>query len=527
MLLVAGGAVAVAHTLAVVAFCWSAATAIAAVVAGESIDSLAVLVIATALSVLVRAVTQAGLDVLAARGAARVKSQLRTAAVEALDRGGLDAVTARSSARTAVLLGQGLDAMDGYVGKYLPQLVLTVVATPLVVAVLALADPVTGIAVVLTLPLIPLFMILIGLATQAMQQRQWEALGVLAEGFHEVVRGLPTLTIFGRQHRQESRIRDITEQYRRRTMRVLRLSFLSGFALELAASLSVAVVAVSIGIRLIDGDITLALGLFVLMLVPEAYLPLRQVGAQYHAASEGIAAADDVLNVIEHPARARPTADIPDRRGAVLALEARSVTVERDGVPCLHACDVTVAPGEIVAVVGPSGAGKSTLVAAILDFVDLREGSILVGGSAAERRDRIAWAPQRTTLIGATVGDAVTLGDPDGDPEHLRAALRLAACDVEPTAPLDASGGGYSGGQTHRVAIARAIYRALRRQAALIVLDEPTAALDARTESQVIDGLAELAADGFGILIVTHRNAVADRADRVVTVLSREAEARA
>jgi len=524
MLLVAGGAVAVVHTLAIVAFCWFAATSLAAVIAGEPLDALAGPVIATAISILVRALSQAALDALAMRGAARVKSQLRAAALDALDRGGARALETRSSARLSVLLGQGLDAMDGYIGKYLPQLVLTVVATPLIVGVLALADRTTGIAVIVTLPLIPVFMILIGVATQAMQQRQWAALGTLAQGFHEVVSGLATLTIFGRQHRQEARIRDVTEQYRRRTMRVLRLSFLSGFALELAASLSVAVVAVSIGIRLIDGDIALALGLFVLMLVPEAYLPLRQVGAQYHAAAEGIAAANDVLDVLAEPEPEAVALGVIEARTDAPALEACGVTIERDGAPVVQRLELQVCPGEIVAITGPSGAGKSTLVAGILDFVPLTEGSIAVGGSSVARRDRVAWVPQRASLIGASVGEAVAFGDSVVDPHRVQAALRLAACDLDPATPLEVAGRGLSGGQTHRVAIARAIYRALRLQSALVVLDEPTAALDARTESRVMNGLAELAAAGFGILVVSHREAVADRADRTVVVEPRRAE---
>lgn len=524
MLLVAGGVVAVVHTLSIIAFCWFAASAIAAVIAGEPIATLGGPVIATAASILARAVSQAILDALAVQGAARVKSQLRTAALDALDRGGVDALAATSSARLSLLLGRGLDAMDGYIGKYLPQLVLTVVATPIVVATLALADRATGIAVILTLPLIPAFMILIGLATQAMQQKQWQALGTLAQGFHEVVSGLSTLTIFGRQHRQEGRIRDVTEQYRRRTMRVLRLSFLSGFALELAASLSVAVVAVSIGIRLIDGDIALALGLFVLMLVPEAYLPLRQVGAQYHAAAEGIEAAAEVLDIIERPSERERAPEGPESNTAHVALDLRNLAIHRGGEPIVEGFELTVAPGEIVAITGPSGSGKSSIVAAILDFVDAHDGVILVGGSRDARRDRIAWAPQRATLIGATVGEAVSLGDPEPDSDRLGQALRLAACDLAPDLPLDVAGGGLSGGQKHRVVIARAIYRALRHRVALLILDEPTAALDARTESRVMDGLAELAANGFGVLVVTHREAAAERADRAVSAPQWRAE---
>ncbi|MCA1942659.1 MAG: hypothetical protein LDL15_03520, partial [Yonghaparkia sp.] len=299
VLLAVGAVVAVGHTASIIAFCWFAAQTIAAVVDGVPVERLGTLVIATALSILARALTQAALDALAVRGAARVKSQLRARAIAALDAGGSELLGATSSARVATLLGQGLDALDGYLARYLPQLILTAVATPLIVGVLLLADLTTGITVILTLPIIPVFMVLIGLSTRAVQQKQWRQLGALSQGFLEVVQGLSTLMVFGRQHRQADRIAAVTDEYRRRTMAVLRLSFLSGFALELAASLSVALVAVSIGIRLIDGSLLLGLGLFVLILVPEAYLPLRQVGTQFHAASEGLAAAEDVLELLE------------------------------------------------------------------------------------------------------------------------------------------------------------------------------------------------------------------------------------
>lgn len=526
MLLVAGGAVAVVHTLAIVAFCFFAATSVARVIAGESLEALAVPIVATAVSILVRAGSQAALDAIAVRGAVRVKAQLRERALDALDAGGPELLARHPSARLAVLLGQGLDAMDGYVGSYLPQLVLSVVATPIVVLALLAGDLASGIAVIVTLPLIPVFMVLIGLATRAMQRQQWDALGELAQGFSEVVEGLSTLMLFGRQHRQEGRIRQVTADYRRRTMAVLRLSFLSGFALELAASLSVAVVAVSVGVRLIDGDITLALGLFVLMLVPEAYVPLRRVGAQYHAAADGIVAADDVLALLDeagaHADRAQPAGDRePAARDSAPALRVHGLTVERDGQTVVRDAEFDVPAGSLVAIMGASGAGKSTLAAAILDFVDPVTGVIEVGGASANRRDRLAWAPQTARLVGATVADAVALGDPQPDRDRvLRALATAAADDIDPDASLDARGQGLSGGQVQRVAIARALYRAERIDAALVLLDEPTSALDEATEARVLDGLRTLAAAdaGRGVLVITHRPAVAQVADAVVTL---------
>lgn len=502
-------------------------------------------IIATAVSIALRASTQALLDALAVRGAATVKSQLRARVIAAVDAGGSKTLGQHSSAHVATLLGQGLDAMDGYIGKYVPQLILTAVATPLVVAALLMADLVTGITVILTLPIIPVFMVLIGMATQAVQRRQWRLLGTLAQGFLEVVQGLSTLMVFGRQHRQVDRIASVTEHYRRSTMKVLRLSFLSGFTLELAASLSVALVAVSVGVRLIDGDIGLALGLFVLILVPEAYLPLRQVGAQFHAASEGIAAADDVLTLLESaPAPSAPalsssaptghsllpsdddaaTTDhsTPSRAtSAVPALAVRDLTVRRGDRVVIDRLTAEWMPGTVLAITGPSGAGKSSLLGAILGFVEA-DGVVELDGealSAADRAHRIAWAGQRPELTGGTLDVVVALGSPSVDAELVQRSLAWAAVDDVPRdTELGAAGEGLSGGQAQRVALARAHYRAIERDSSIVLLDEPTSALDSVTESRVIEGLRQLANQGRLVVVVTHRRAVMAAADALLTV---------
>ncbi len=511
---------------------------------------MGMLVAATAASVVTRALTQAALDALAARGAARVKSQLRERAIAAIDRGGSAELGRRSSGSLATIIGPGLDAMDGYVGLYLPQLILTAVATPIVVGVLLLADPATGIAVMLTLPLIPVFMVLIGLSTRAVQRDQWQQLGTLAQGFLEVVQGLSTLMVFGRQHRQVERIATITDEYRRRTMRVLRLSFLSGFALELAASLSVALVAVSIGIRLIDGEIALAFGLFVLVLVPEAYLPIRQVGAQFHAASEGIAAADDVLALLEGVggATADPAAStastghllpsssaatvIHDRSSALMhgaarpsasvavpALAVRELTVRRGDRVVIDRLTAEWMPGTLLAVTGPSGAGKSSLLGAVLGLVE-HDGVIELGGSPvppAARLARLAWAGQRPELTGGTLDEVVGLGATTIDPERVTASLLWAGADDIPRGTvLGAAGDGLSGGQAQRVALARAHYRAIERDCRVVLVDEPTSALDAASEQRVVAGLRALAAERRLVIVVTHRRAVMAAADAVL-----------
>lgn len=559
------------HTLSIIAFCWFAAQSIAGVVDGVAVAQLGMPIIATAVSIVVRALTQALLDALAVQGAARVKSQLRARVIAAVDAGGSALLGSTSSARVATLLGQGLDAMDGYIGRYLPQLILTAVATPIVVGVLLFADLATGITVILTLPLIPVFMVLIGLSTRAVQRQQWQLLGSLAQGFLEVVQGLSTLMVFGRQHRQIDRIAAVTEEYRRRTMRVLRLSFLSGFALELAASLSVALVAVSIGIRLIDGEIALALGLFVLVLVPEAYLPLRQVGAQFHAASEGIAAGQDALDLLDTAPASAPAAEadsgatraesvaliagassqsigpvwgqptglaaIQDRSRPVVHASASTAPRPTVGViPALAVHDLTVRrgdrivvdglsgawmPGTVLAVTGPSGAGKSSLLGALLGLVE-HDGVVELSGSPvppAARAARIAWAGQRPELTGGPLDEVVALGSVAPDPERVTTSLRWAGVDDVPRGTvLGAAGDGLSGGQAQRVALARAHYRAISRDCRIVLVDEPTSALDAASEQRVIAGLRELADDGRLVIVVTHRRAVMASADAVLVV---------
>jgi ATP-binding cassette subfamily C protein CydD len=291
-------------------------------------DRLPLLVAGALAALCVRSAASWAMDTVAARGAVRVKAQLRAAALDALDArsplgdaGGSGAAGAASAAgpsdaELATVLGRGLDALDGYFSGYLPQLILTVVATPLLVAAVLLADPVSGLTVLVVFPVIPVFMILIGLATQAVQDRQWTQLQHLSASFLDAVSGLATLKIFGREQRQSARIARETEEYRSRTMKVLRVTFLSGFVLDLAGTFSIALVAVTVGTRLVTGDFPLGLGLFVLLLLPEVFIPIRQVGAAFHASAEGLAASSRVFEIIGNGADAalRPVADPAPRR---------------------------------------------------------------------------------------------------------------------------------------------------------------------------------------------------------------------
>lgn len=481
------------------------------------------------------------------RAAAAVKSQLRRDLVAARLARPVDAPG--STAGLITLVTQGLDALDGYFSKYLPQLALAV-TVPLVVGVAILgADLTSALIVALTLPLIPVFMALVGWTTEKLTQRRWAAQTRLAGHFADLVAGLPTLQVFGRAKAQAEGLRRSEAAHRSQTMQTLRISFLSALVLELLATLSVAVIAVTVGFRVLYGDLDLATALFVLILAPEAYLPVRQVGVHYHDAADGIAAADAAFDLIdaappEHDRTPRtfPSAASPDRppqrpalpfassatpqtqalatkergrstRGT--AREQAAVLVARDlthtypggGVPALLPVSFQVLPGEVVALTGPSGCGKTTLLHAVMGFLTPTDGSITVDGT-------IAWVGQQPGLIPGTVADNVRMGFPRGTDQAIREALDLAGgSSIALDHPVGDEAEGVSAGERRRIAVARALLRVTLGRARILVLDEPTAGLDASTEADLLTTLRRLR---IAALVVSHRPAVLTEADRVI-----------
>ncbi|WP_406495786.1 thiol reductant ABC exporter subunit CydD [Streptomyces sp. NBC_00846] len=461
-------------------------------------------------------------ELAAYRASAAVKSELRGRLLDRAAELGPGMLSDRRTGSLVTLATRGVDALDDYFARYLPQLGLAVVVPVAVLARIVTEDWVSAAIIVVTLPLIPLFMILIGWATQSRMDRQWRLLSRLSGHFLDVVAGLPTLKVFGRAKAQAESIRAITSQYRRATLRTLRIAFLSSFALELLATLSVALVAVTIGMRLVHGELDLYTGLVVLILAPEAYLPIRQVGAQYHAAAEGLSAAEEIFSVLETEPRRGGTADVPES----LRLELEGVTVRHEGrgEPSLDHASLVVDEGETVALVGPSGVGKSTLLDVVLGFTAPDEGRVRVGGVdlatlAPERwRERIAWVPQRPHLFAGTIAENVRLARPDADDGAVTAALRDAgAYDFVAELPdgaqtlLGEDGAGLSAGQRQRLALARAFLA----DRPLLLLDEPTASLDGETEAGIVEAVRRLA-QGRTVLLVVHRPALLPLADRVV-----------
>ena len=478
---------------------------------------------------LARAALAYGAETAALRSAAAVKSQLRRRLVAHVTGAGADPATLNPG-ELATLTTRGLDALDDYVARYLPQLVLSVLVPVAVLVVVLDADWLTALIIALTLPLIPVFMALVGWQAQDYTRKQWHLLNRLGGHFLDAVEGLPTLAIFRRAKAEVALIRRTSEAHREATVRSLRIAFLSALVLELIATLSVALVAVQIGVRLLYGQLDLETALLVLILAPEAYLPLREVGARFHASMEGVAAAEQVFTVLERPGRVpqdRPDpAAVPEGPIELRFDDVRLTHPERT-VAALDGVDLVVPAGRTLLLTGTSGAGKTTLLSVLLRFADADAGRITVNGTdlrdlpVEQWRRRIAWLPQRPYLFDASVADNVRLGVPDADDEAVARAVALAeATDVVAALPdgyatlLGERGTRLSAGQRQRIALARAFLRRMDG-ASLVLLDEPTAHLDPDNAAAVRAGVARLLEGATGI-VVAHDAGWADLADEVV-----------
>ena len=459
-------------------------------------------------------------EVAATRASAAVKSQLRGRLLERVTRPGPQP---RPAGEMTTLVVNGLDALDAYFSRYLPQLVLAGLVPAIVLLRILPTDGLSAVIIVLTLPLIPVFMVLVGLHTQAATRRQLRTLSRLNRHFLDVVAGLPTLKAFGRATRQIDVVRQVSGDQRRATMATLRIALLSALVLELLSTLSVALVAVGIGLRLVSGHLDLASALLVLILAPEAYLPLRQVGANYHASAEGLAAAAEVFAIVD---TAVPPAGVQPVGMGAIRFDDVCVSYPGRSAPALDHLTATVHRGEIVALRGPSGAGKSTALAVLMGYVAPSSGTVTVDDTPLHDLDpdawlgHIAWVPQRPYLIAGTVADNIRLGAPGATDEAVReAAASAGAADFIAGLPsgldtvLADQGDGLSAGQRQRVALARAFLR----DAPLVLLDEPTANLDPATEASIIDTLRRLAI-GRTVIVAAHRPALVSFADRQIAL---------
>lgn len=461
-------------------------------------------------------------DGAAQRSAAVVKSQLRSQLVARVATAGPGASAAR--AEVATLATRGIDALDGYFGQYLPQLALAVIVPVVVLARIAVADVTATVIIAVTLPLIPVFMMLVGRATETANAKRWDALTRLSHHFLDVVSGFQTLKVFGRARAQAESVRTTTDRYRTTTMATLRVAFLSSLVLELLATLSVALVAVSVGLRLVDGGLDLRVGLLVITLAPEAYLPLRQVGARYHAAAEGLAAAAKTFEILDQPVTGSGTdRDVPDmRRNGTLEVDSLSVSHPGRSESTPDAVHFVARLGEITVIVGPSGAGKTTLLSVLLGARRPTTGTVVVSGDGRRValhtldtdswRAQLAWADQSPYLFAGSVADNVRLARPDATDAMVRGALDAAGLTaMETDRVVREAGAGLSAGERRRVALARTVLR----DAPLVLLDEPTAGLDAETELDVLATIARIATNSI-VVMVSHRPAAIAIADHVV-----------
>jgi ATP-binding cassette subfamily C protein CydD len=502
-------------------------------VAAALSGTLAVLLVVVA----ARAAVSYGGEVTALRAAATVKSQLRRALTARSLQLGPMWLGGQRAGEITTLSTKGLDGLDSYFARYLPQLVLAVLVPVAVLVRVAVADWVSAVIIAVTLPLIPVFAVLVGWHTKTQTRRQWRLLATLGGHFLDVVEGLPTLKVFGRAKAQEQVIAKVTEDYRAATMSTLRVAFLSALVLELSAAVATALVAVEVGLRLLYGHLGYETALLVLLLTPEAFLPIRAVGAQFHASMEGVAAARGVFEILDTPipGEARSAATAPrsgssraDLRRQYIRLNDVTAAYPDRHRPALEGVSLTIAPGDRVVLTGPSGAGKSTLLALLLRFITPAAGTIELAGGGADGdvaaidirqwRTQIAWVPQQPYLFTGTAADNIALGQAGASRDAICRAARLAgAADFISElpagydTPLGERGLRLSAGQRQRIALARAFLR----DAPLLLLDEPVAHLDP-VSARLIGTAIDTALADRTVILVSHREGWAYGGGRVI-----------
>lgn len=471
-------------------------------------------------------------EVAAHRAAAQIKGALRRRLLSHLLALGPVYVAGERSGELVNVLVEGVESLEAYFARYLPQLALAALVPLLILGFIFPLDPLSGLILIFTAPLIPVFMVLIGRWAETLTQRRWETLSRMSAHFLDVLQGLTTLKLFGRSKTQGEVIARVSDRFRETTLGVLRVAFLSALVLELLGTIGTAMVAVGLGLRLLSARISFEQALFLLLLAPEFYLPLRLLGSQFHAGLSGVSAARRIFEVLEIPLpddrsqKERHLPAVPANRGLHIRLEDVHYAYEAGARPALNGVSFELHPGERVALVGPSGSGKSTIANLLLRFADPDRGRIAVNGiplgeiPAEEWRKQVALVPQFPYLFYGTVAENISLGRPDASMEQLVAAARLAgAHEFILDLPqgydtfIGERGIRLSGGQAGRLAIARAFLK----DAPWLILDEATAGLDLEREMVVQDALERLM-QGRAVLVIGHRLAAAVRADRILVL---------
>lgn len=534
--IVAAAAATIAHTVLAAGIIAGAFIETADVSAGDAPDtpgrwfgSMETALLALLAFILVRALAVGLAEGAAQRIATRVKSYLRVAMVAGMINDGR-ALSSEQTGELVTTAVDGVEKLDAFYRRFVPQAMTTAVVPVMIVVAVAFIDPLSAALLAITGPLIPLFMWLLGTMAQQRAREQWVALSLLGGRFLDTLQGLPTLTIFGRAPEAALALEDASEELRHRTMGVLRVAFLSGLVLELAASVSTAVVAASIGVRLVEGWMTFETGLAVLLLTPEFYLPFRQLGQRHHAAMEGTAAAERIFHMIDRTGdasggAAQTTSAVASGRCTLAIVQLTHAYTGADR-RALDRVSATFAPLTLTAVVGESGAGKSTLLHALLRLIEPTAGQMYLNGRAhttfpaAAWRRHFAFVPQRPRFLHASIADNLRMACADATNADLVEAVRMAHADgfVEALPDkydtvIDETASTLSGGERQRLAIARALLKG----APILVLDEPTSSVDAGTEAALNDTLMRIRQDRT-VIVVTHRLDITRRADQVVTL---------
>ncbi len=493
---------------------------------GKSFGDVAALILWLGFVSIGRGLTSAGFETSGRLGAAKVMAELRTRLAEHLLLKRPGALQHERSGELVNSAVGGVGALENYFARYLPQAVLAAIVPIAILVWVFPYDWKAAAILAITAPLIPIFMVLIGLLTESRTRDRWQQLSHLSAHFLDVVGGLETLRANGRAEAQTDSIDRVGDLYRRETMAALRIGFISALVLELLAMIGVAMVATAVGIQLADGRMELTAGLTILLLAPEMYMPLRQLGNQFHASADGMAAAERIFEVLDQPASVAVAAEVvaaPDPTDGSIEFEGVSFEYPERG-PVFEDLDLTIAPGETVALVGPSGGGKTTIVSLLLRLADPDQGRITCSGvdlasiKPGEWRHQIAWVPQRPTIFAGSLEENLRLFQPDAASERLdevveKAGLASVVSGQREGLSMVIGEGGrrLSVGQSQRVALGRA----LLSSAHLVVLDEPTAHLDRQTEEYLGLALDELTASRSA-LIVSHRDRPLVSADRIL-----------
>ncbi|MGC8627647.1 MAG: thiol reductant ABC exporter subunit CydD [Acidimicrobiales bacterium] len=490
----------------------------------------------------VRALSGLAGEIVAEVGSSQAKADIRYRLVMAALEGAPAAQgegATWASADIATLAGRGLDALDAYISRCLPDFVLAVAAPLALLFTVGTLDWVSALVMAIAVVLFPVFGNLVGRATMTLAVQRWEQVQRLGRQVADVFQGLPVLRAFGRSASQREAIAKVSAALSRSSSRALRVAFLSGLVLDTLGSVAVALVAVPLGLRLLDGSVSLPAALAVLVVAPEVFLPMRRASAQFHESTEGLAAAGQAMALIgtsastpseEAGAKRHLEASlhrpVPDPRSSDVALRKVSVVLPGHPGPLLEHVDLTVRPGEKVVLLGPSGSGKSTVLLVLLGFVAPSSGAVLIGGEDLAQLDRAAWRrrlaylPEQPALLAASLADNLRLANPEAsDAQLIEALARVGAShllDAWPDGLQERLGDGgrkVSAGELQRIALARVTLR----PASLYLLDEPTVHLDSDAEEKALEGLGT-ALEGASALVVSHRPAVARLADRVVAV---------